>query len=206
MNNSIYTKTVNILETLFSIGYDKKISYSSLEKRISISKYFISLEKNRFYYSIFYKNNIEIINEILFDISLKEDVFHHYNQTLWCAEAYMYLFKNTHFTFEALFLYFPLKEMYRMFPIYHEMDFTKLTQRLNILIKEKSILRVILESRKISLKELSTKTNISVDTLSSFKYQRRDITKLDAYRLILLSDALYVRPETLLISASKINS
>ena len=87
--------------------------------------------------------------------------------------------------------------MFSYFPLYHEMDFSHLLDEFTRLYHEKSVLAILCERYGLSLKEISTMTNISYSTLVSLSQRKRDIRKLNAKDAVSLASFLRVRIETL---------
>ena len=108
----------------------------------------------------------------------------------WIGNIYLHLFLSLEITFETLFFVIPIKEMMSLYHLYHEMD--------NRRMLDHSLLDVVMKRKKISNKELSLKTNISVSTINALRYDKRDINKLEASKLLSLSRALKTKMETLL--------
>ncbi len=105
-------------------------------------------------------------------------------------------------------MYISITKMYEYFPIYHEMDFSKIIDVFKVEYASESILSKILKKKDLSLKELSTNLDVSYDTLFSLKQRRRDIKKMNVAFVSSLANRLNVRIETLteLIVASSNNT
>lgn len=115
----------------------------------------------------------------------------------WIGNIYLHLFLSLEITFEALFFVIPIKEMMSLYHLYHEMDNRRMLEYAKDVMSH-SLLDVVMKRKKISNKELSLKTNISVSTINALRYDKGDINKLEASKLLSLSRALKTKMETLL--------
>lgn len=195
MNDNYFENNIALLERIFSLAYEYKYSLTALEKNISNSFYFQKIERD------------DYISPIIIDISLTKDVLPElnvdlenvpiYKQCLWAAESYLRIQKETHFTFELIFLYIPIRKMYEYFEIYHEMDFSQIIKEFNRLYLEKSVLNLLINYYQIKLKSISEITDISYSTLLSLNNRRRDIKKVNVEDAIKLAKLFRVRVETI---------
>lgn len=195
MNSQYLFEYSNVFERILSVGYEYKYSVPSIERSISYSSYFRSIEKdNRGFAPI--ANDVELINE--FFPNLKIDLINtpHYNQCLWAAESFLRIQSVTKLTFECIFLYIPINKMYEYFSLYHEMDFSHIINEFKRLYAEKSVLELLIEKYHYSLVDIAAQIGISYDLLSSLKFRRRDIKKTSAETVIKLSQLFNVRVET----------
>ena len=194
MNKNYIYEYSNLLERVLSVGYKYRYSTKMIEKAISDSSFFRSLERNSNKTLI----DKELISEIYQNPNIDVESTPIYNQCLWAAEAYIRIQEQFKFTFEAIFLYIPIEKMYSYFLIFHEMDFSQILQEFNNLYLKQSVLDKLIENYKYSLKSISDITDIPYNSLYSYKQRRRDIKNIKAEDAIKLSNLLRVRPETLL--------
>ena len=196
--NSIYIYDyVGLMERVLSYAYENGYSFRAIEKEIAYSPFFQSLEKND-----------GGLAPIIGEKELFKSIFHiddadlmpvpTYNQCLWVAESYLRIQKETRLTFEAIFLYIPITNMFHYFPIYHEMDYSHIIEEFNRLYLERSVLAILLEKHVCSLKSVSDKIGLPYASLYSYKQRRRDIKKMSAEAAYSLSSLFRVRIETLL--------
>ena len=187
---------VSSMERILSSAYKLKYSLDAVEKYISNSAYFKNVEKDKYYFTPVM--NDDFLVESLFGyIHVDLSQVPVYSQTSWASEAYIRIQENTHLTFEAIFLYIPIKEMYDLYPVYHEMDFLHLIDLFKKRFKEKSVLELLLNKYKISLSVLSKQLNISYSTLFSLKKRRRDIQTANLNIVVKLANQFKVRIETI---------
>ena len=196
MNSEHLYEYVDLLERVLSYGYDYQYSTKAIERLISYSSFFQSLETNIKQDQIISEKNLLTslypeLGEIYF---FKIDV---HNETLWAAESYLRILKETGLTFECIFLYIPLNKMYKYFDIYHEMDFSQIVNEFKRLYSSKSVLEILSDSYQISLKDINAKTGISYSTLLSLKARKRDIRKTNVSDVYKLSQVFNVRIETI---------
>lgn len=188
-------KYSNTISYLIGRSYKEGYSFDYIEKKISYSLMINELEKSNITliaFSSFEKNYHEIFGS-------KDNTyeFNEYDIFGWIGYAYIHLFLFLEITFEALFSILPIKEMMNLYNLYHEMDINRLLEHAKE-VMEYSLLDVIMKKNKLSNKELSLKTNISISTINALRYGNRDIAKLEASKLLSLAHYLNVKIETLL--------
>ena len=188
---------INILERILSSAYKYSYSMNMVEKEISYSSFFQMIEKEKYGYNPI-TTDVEIIQKIFNDpiINLKDVPV--YNQCLWAAESYLRIQQETGMTFEAIFLYIPIKTMYEYFEVFHTMDFSQIVDEFKRLKSLETILSILRSNYRYSLSYIANKTGISYDSLFSYKQRRRDIKKMNAGEAAKLAMFLRVRIETLL--------
>ena len=197
MNNNYLYDYVQPFERILSFAYKNKYSYEMVEHVISHSSFFQRIESD--------KNNYPPIVD---ELSLIKDLFNtstidltelpSYNQCSWAAESYLRIQDKTKLTFEAIFLFIPIKKMFEYFSLFHEMDFTQIVDEFNRLYAQNSVLELLLVKYNYSLKYISQKIGLPYDTLFSYKQRRRDIKKMSAESAVMLANIFRVRVETLL--------
>ena len=196
MKNNYVDDYIEILERVLSIGYKINYSTEALEKEIALSSFFQKVESNHNELPII-NTDQEVVKEIFKNENVNLDETPTYKQCLWAAESFLRIQDKTKLTFEAIFLYISIQKMYEFFNLYHEMDFCQIVDQFVKLHEEKSVLTLLLEKKKISIKELSDKTNIPYETLYSLKQRRRDIKNINVFSAVTLASLLNVRVETL---------
>lgn len=194
--NYLYEYT-DLLERVISVACELSYRLSSVESQISYSPFFQKVEKSSY-----------VMPPIITDTELVKEIYSHrdidigdipvYKISLWSAEAYLRIQEASKLTFEAIFLYIPIKRMLNYFGVYHEMDFSQIVDEFFRLYKANSVLAVLLNKDYRSTKEISELLGISYETLFSYKQRRRDIKKMEAKSAYVLSTLLKVRIETLL--------
>ena len=175
----------NAIEANYAIPYiEKQIAYSDTFSEFENSDVtkiaFSSCET--IYSSLFDKNPFSRVSE--------------YDVYGWIGYAYIQLFLDLKITFESLFMTIGIEEMMKKYKLYHEMDIRQLEDVVNQRLSH-SLLDIVMKSKKISTKELSEKTKIPFATLSSLRYGKRDIDKVEFRTVIRIAKALNVRAESL---------
>lgn len=188
---------VEYLTFILSYGYDLNFSCDSLEKRISKSDFFIAIEKNE-ENPIIYIDAQELLNYIYHDVRNSNYGFNKYVECLWVSDLYYRLFKETHMTFEALFIYLPLEKAYSMFDLYHEMDFSHALNRFNELVKEQSLIHLLMRKYGFKREYISKQTGLSYQMITKLSNRSRDIRKLGLLNATKLANTLLIRMDTLL--------
>ena len=196
MNNQYWISYSNSLERVLSVGHVFKYSSRAVERAISYSKFFQNIEKDTMVL-VPTIDDEELVKQIYPELEVDTSKINEFVETSWAAYSYMYLQGETRLTFECIFLYIGIDKMFSYFPLYHEMDFSHLLDEFTRLYHEKSVLAILCERYGLSLKEISTMTNISYSTLVSLSQRKRDIRKLNAKDAVSLASFLRVRIETL---------
>ena len=195
MNTNYLYEYIDLLERVLSTAYKYSYSTGALEKNISESPFFQTLESNDYQNPIIDEETL--IKEVFPEIEVDLDSAPIYNQCLWAAESYLRIQDETKFTFELIFLYIPIKEMYRCFDLYHEMDFSQIIDEFKRRYEEKSVFAILLDKYKFSLKDINIVTGISYETLASLKQRKRNIKKVNVETIIKIARFFRVRIETI---------
>lgn len=195
LSDDYVEKYSNVLSYLIGRSYHEGYSFDYIEKSIAYSTPINELEKSNI--TIIAFSSMERIYSYIFPDAYNDYIFSVYDIFGWVGLAYMHLFLNLEITFESLFYIIPIHEMLNLYNIYHEMSFTKLVEYAKEKMKH-SILDIIMKRKGISNKELSNKTGVSASTINALRYGKRDIAKLEADKLLALSQYLKVKIETLL--------
>ncbi len=196
MNSYYIFEYTDLLARILSIGYLKQYTTSSIERCISYSSYFQQIEKDNHSFAPL-TTDISLVKSVFPDLNDDFRKMPIYVQCLWAAEAYLRIQGQTQLTFECIFLYLPIKNIYEYFPVYHEMGFTRIVERFNELYSIQSALSIIIDKYGYSLEDISKKTGISYNTLYSLKSRRRDISKINVETALKLSTFLHIRMETI---------
>ncbi len=155
---------------LFVLALKNKFHPYSFTYYLEKSEFLLSIEKD------IYPNCInKSLEELFFDITgqeIKGDYFGVYNDAYWCGIAYFELHMRLNKSFSYLFLKLPLVSMLDLYNVYHEMDISSLVQYFSEIEKKKTILRLLIENKKISVNDLSKATGINLNTL--IKYSQSD--------------------------------
>ena len=197
MNDTYFDEFVGLLERIFSYAYKKEYSLDAVEKEISRSSIFQLAEKKKGVI-IPFVDDYTIINKIFGEAPNDLADIPTYKECAWAAESYCHIQKETQLTFEAIFLYIPIKKMYEYFPVYHEMDFFQIVNEFSRLYFKTSVLSLLIDKRDIFLKYISQEIGMSYASIFSYKKRRRDIKKMSAESACKLANIFDVRIETLL--------
>lgn len=194
--NYLYEYT-DLLERVISVAYELNYRLSSVESQISHSPFFQKIEKSSYGMPPII-TDIELVKQIYSNRDINIGEIPVYTISLWSAEAYLRIQEASKLTFEAIFLYIPIKRMFNYFSLYHEMDFSQIVDEFFRLYNANSVLAVLLNKDYRSTREISELLGISYETLFSYKQRRRDIKKMEAKSAYDLATLLRVRIETLL--------
>ena len=195
MNTNYLYEYIDLFERVLSTAYEYSYSTGALEKNISESLFFHILESSEYLDPVIEEE--KLIKEVFPEIKVDFNSVPVYNQCLWAAESYLKIQNETKFTFELIFLYLPIKEMYGYFDIYHEMDFSQIVDVFKSRYEEKSVFAVLLNKYKFSLKNINIVTGVPYETLASLKQRKRDIKKVNVDTVIKIARFFHVRVETI---------
>ena len=198
MNSNYLNEYIDLFERVLSVACELKYSFRAVERRISYSSLFRNIENSDHELPLMILDK-ELISDIYSDqrpIDLNK--IPTYKQCFWVAEAYLRIQGFSKLTFEAIFVYIPIKEMFHYFDIYHEMDFSQIIDEFNRLYASKSVLSIMLDRYEYTIKDVAEKLHVSYETIYSYKHRRRDIKKMEAKPAYELATLLRVRLETLL--------
>jgi len=195
LSDDYIEKYSNTISYLIGRSANEGYSFDYIQRKISYSEAISEFEKSNV--TIIAFSSMEKIYSGVFTDYNNEYQYNPYDIFGWVGYAYIHLFLNLEITFEALFFLIPIQEMLNMYKLYHEMDITHLEEYAKEVMKY-SLLDVIMKRKKTSNNDLSKKTNIPVSTINSLRYGNRDITKLEAKKILSIAYALNVKIETLL--------
>ena len=167
MNNLDIRKVKEIFARIFVLAFQNKMNLRAFTNNLERSELATKIEKSQ--YDDYFNKPIE---QIFFDITNKiiekDTSFGVFDDAYWCGYSYFELQNRTNKSFAFIFLKLTLEKMVDLYPVYHEMDFSSLLQEFNQLNEEKTILRLLCEDKKCSLKKLSSEIEISKTTLSKY--------------------------------------
>lgn len=191
-----YSKFIDVLSLVLSIGYHFKFSTKSIEKKIIESKYFKDfLDEEQS--SILYKTDLEIAKEIYPEINEENIQPISYKEIEWTAMMYGHILKKTKLNFETVFIYISIQKAYETFTIYHEMSFSQsLDYFLNL--RKESVISRRAKILKITTKELAESCGVSMSTINFLRTRKSDISKLNVGSAYKISKVLNISLETLL--------
>ena len=188
---------ISTLAAIINYGINKQYSFKVIEENIVYSSFICDLEDNKYDLS---KTIEDIIKETYkvdsidgYDISFK---------SLFLAESYINLFFSLNKSFEYIFLYIPLKDLYDKYHIYHEMDFSNLKNDIDILINKTSLLSKLSKYKNIKLKDISKLTGINENTIDLYSRGDEHLYKASFINIYKLSKLFNVK---LNLFASKID-
>ena len=195
MNSEYLYDYINLFERVLSAGYKLNYSTGAIERAVSYSPFFLKIEGDNNAFAPIINDSV-LVKTLFPEHDIDLDKTPVYNQCLWAAEAYLRIQGDTKLTFEAIFLYIPINNMYDFFPLYHEMDFSHIVREFHNLYEQKTIFALLLYKYGYSIIDVSKETNIPTATLYSLKSRRRNIKKVSVEIVKSLSSLFNVRLET----------
>ena len=188
---------LDCLAAAFSYGHEQVYREEIIEKRIAYSPFFQTLEREEDS-PILYMSIESLLASLFYDSRKKEYSYKNYSQCSWVAELYWRIQKESKLTFEAVFLYLPLKKAYQMYPIYHEMDFSQAIAFFQELRQKKTVLSLAMKRQEMANALLAFASGVSYSTIGALRIGRRDIRQVATIHVLKMARALHVRLETLL--------
>lgn len=192
-----YDRLVELFARIFHYGFINEFHPKAIEGRIINSQIVNFLETNKDYF-LEEKNDDEIICD-LYSLNKNHQIDMNFsNLSLWIANAYLNLFFEFKKSFAYLFLYISLEEMVDKFDLYHEMDVTQMFEYFANQIKEKTLLSNLLKEKKLTTKQLSVLSGISINTLNGYCKSDSILYGASYEYVSLISQILNVKPNIFL--------
>ena len=175
INYSDLYQLYDLLGEVIFFGFNKGFSSVFMEESISSSAMF-QRYLDRGDSSFMNQLNHKVILSQTYPIEVIGDEIYQSNTIcMWLGEAYLRLYFKYHRSMSFLFLYLSLEKMCQMFSVYHEMDWSQLYQYFETLIDSKSMLSLLLKSRKMTAYQLSALSGISYQTIKNYTRSNRNI-------------------------------
>ena len=189
-------KYSNVLSYLIGRTIRDKYTTSFIERIISYSACFSEFEKSNVTI-IAFSSSVDIYNDLFPQFKDNEYTSDPFDEFAWAGQSYIKLFMDLRITFESLFLILPIEEMLSLYKIYHEMAYSQLLDYVKSKVKY-SYLDLWMKRRKFSTRRLATETGISLGTINALRYAKRDISKLEVHKALLIANKLNIKIESLL--------
>lgn len=187
----------NVMASILSCGHDFNFRSGVIEKRISKSEYFSAVE-NDLDECVLYTPLRKILNSFYYDVDVTKWKYRIYNECAWLSELYLKIQRQTKLTFEAIFVYLPIEEGFKLFTVYHEMDFEHSIDLFRERYAKHSILWSVMKRKQISISELSIYCGLSYSMVYALRQRKKNICKVAAENLYRISKYLGLKIETLL--------
>ena len=197
LSDDYVTKYSDVISYLLGRSHNESYSFDYIQKTIAYSETINEFEKSNVTQIAF--SSLEKIYFNTFPNNSNAFTFSEYNAYGWCGYIYVHLFLKMQITFEALFYLIPFEEMLGLYHLYHEMSISQIEEYASNKLKH-TMLDIVMKNVKISNNELAKITGISKATINALRYNKRDIAKLEADKLLSISQALNIKMETLLPS------
>ena len=165
MNKTILNK--DFFSRLFVLAKKHKINLKSFSLLIANSDEFVLSETEENATSL-----AGLFNKITGLFLNNDDSFGIFNDAYWCGTVYFYLYFKTKKPLAYIIFKLPLNSLIELYGTYHEMDYSSIFELFLEKEKEQTLLRLLCRHNKITLKELSKRTGININTLK--KYNRKD--------------------------------
>ena len=174
---------------IIGYGVRKQYSFESIEEFVSYSETFRRLEQSDDSFLSQRTINQEIAVVYCLDAPVS-DVVDSDTVLIWVGQAYMRLFFHFNKSIYYIFLYIPLGEMLQLYSLYHEMDWNQLFDLFTQKMSEVTLLRKLLNKKKLSVNKLAQLSNISEATINYYCLKDSNIYEaryayIDAIALVL---------------------
>ncbi len=152
------------------------------------------------------KTGCELVKEIIRESGLvrpdlPEEMYIDRSPQYWAGWALAFYQWYTGRTFQRIYRAVPVRELLKMYPVFHEMDLMQFVSAMNRKWKEYYVetnLQRLREYAGLSRRELADLSEISLRQIQLFEQRQRDINHTRAINLVKLSRALRCRCEDLL--------
>lgn len=195
MNINYLYDYVDSFERVLSYAYKNNYSLDSLERNISYSDFFQSLEVSRGFAPII--DDETLVKSIFPDTDFDLEGLVRFKECLWASESYLRIQEETHLTFEAIFIIYPIYRMYNNFDVFHEMDFSQIIDDFKTYQNKESVLSLLMDRFSYSINVVSLETGIPENTISSLKTRKRHMNKMNVENVSKLAKLFNVRIETI---------
>ena len=196
LSDDYLTKYGDVIGYLIGRAIGENYSHLYIEHSISYSSMIYELERSNITTIAF--SSCEAIYQNIFP---KKDnkgyIYSPYDIYGWLGYIYLHLFLDLEITFELLFILLPINEAIDMYPLYHEMDYLKTLEYVKSKIKY-TYLDLIMNNKNLSSKDIANSSGIPFSTIQALRYGKRDIDKLEAYKILLLANSIGVKIESLM--------
>lgn len=196
LSDDYVNKYQDTLGYVIGRGISEGYSVRFIEKSIAYSSAFSSFEKSNIT-DIAFSSCEKIYNSMFESKSINDYGYNPYGVFGWLGYTYIRLFFDLKITFESLFFILPIDKAVNMYHVYHEMDYRQTLDDVKSSI-EYSLLNIIMKAKGLSSKKLSILSGVPASTISSLRYGKRDINKLEAISVLKIANALGVKSESLL--------
>lgn len=123
------------------------------------------------------------------------------SEEYWLGWALAYYQWETGLSFAGIVKYIPIKDILALYNPYHEMDIRHFTDRMNemyLSAKPDTNLQIFRKLAGLSQKQLSDFSGVPLRTIQQYEQRQKNINKAQAEYLVMLSKALYCKPEDLI--------
>lgn len=124
-----------------------------------------------------------------------------YSPEYWCGWILAFYQWNTGKSFKEIRKYLPMREIYKLYPTLHEASELKFIDTANTILKRKNLpanLQTIRKAAKLSQKQLSEKSGVTLRMIQQYEQRAKDINKASSNNLFALAQALGCKAEDLL--------
>ena len=178
--------------SVFSIGLKRQFHPLALESYITQSKIVNAIEKDDFTILDRYSKKY-LIDDLFRNSSFEKGCTDLYDECLWVSMMYVYLFLRYKKSFEYLFLYIPIEEMFDKFHLYHEMSNTQLFGYFERKVSKKTLLSSLLKKNHFSASSFSVASGISINTIEKYSKSDEALYKASYENIYIMSHLLHVK-------------
>lgn len=144
----------------------------------------------------------EVLNRTIktTDLSAPQTEYN-YSPEYWCGWILAFYQWHTKKSFKEIKNYLPMSEIYKLYPTLHEAAEEKFVDVANAILERQNLptkLQTVRKSVRLSQKELSEKSGVTLRMIQQYEQRAKDINKATASNLFALARALGCRAEDLL--------
>lgn len=144
----------------------------------------------------------EVLNRTINNTDLSApQTEYNYSPEYWCGWILAFYQWHTKKSFKDIKNYLPMREIYKLYPTLHEAAEEKFVDVANAILERQNLptkLQTVRKSVRLSQKELSEKSGVTLRMIQQYEQRAKDINKATASNLFALARALGCRAEDLL--------
>lgn len=144
----------------------------------------------------------EVLNRTIKNTDLSApQTEYNYSPEYWCGWILAFYQWHTKKSFKEIKNYLPMSEIYKLYPTLHEAAEEKFVDVANAILERQNLptkLQTVRKSVRLSQKELSEKSGVTLRMIQQYEQRAKDINKATASNLFALARALGCRAEDLL--------
>ena len=183
---SRYFDVEDMFCNLFVLAGEYGVKQEVFTRSIEKHNFLLCIEKGDYKHA-YDESLLSVFNDSLSFCLSDNDCENKWNDYYWVGKCYFYIQSETHKSFSYIFMKLPFEQLLNMFVPYHEIDMSHILDFFYEKEKEKTILRILCDRRKLSINKLSIETGIPKTTLIKYSKDDEFLYKASFTNIYLLS-------------------